>query len=523
MSFFRKIQAERQHAEEHEQLLHIFEENAQKGRYEIAQYLIKKYAFRTFSDTKETYIYEKGIFIPGGENLIVSQVQTILGKNASRNTTLEVIEHVKRSTLTPRTSFDENKNLLCLNNHVLDLETLETTPHSPDYNLLVKIPVIYNPEATCPKINQFLKEVLGPKDIPAFEEQAGYCLYRDYPIHKAFMHVGPGANGKSTALNVLKTLLGKDNYVSVSLHKLLTNRFAPASLYGKLANIYADLPNKDISNTDIFKILTGRDSITTERKFRDEFTFTNYSKQIFSANQVPKTYEDTDAYFRRWRIINYPNKFEGDQEDTKLLEKITTPEELSGFLNLAIAGLKRLLKNGEFTNSQTTEQVREEYIRKSDSVGAFIMDQIEISPEDFIPKKELYTEYCDYCRERSYPAKADTTFHKELQKQIRVEDYRPGGKDRARSWKGIRLKASNKVRPVPHVHDISYFKVIAENDNKMEKNMDNKDNTDSIPRFQRVETIFHKCYRCDLTPCDWFDNEAKQYICKLCKEDLEEK
>jgi len=289
---------------------------------------------------------------------------------------------------------------------------------------------------------------LNSEDILIAQELAGYCLLKDYPIHKAFMFVGGGANGKSTLIKLIKTLLGPENCASVALQHLEMDKFALASLFGKLANLYADLPSRALQQTSIFKMLVGEDLIPGEQKFKNKFFFTNYSKQIFSCNQVPKSPDDSDAFFRRWIILVFPNKFLNEKADKKLMQKLTTSTELSGFLNYAIAGYKRLLIQNDFSYSQSVENVREAYIRMSDSVGAFIMDCVEISPDSYEPKKNLYVLYADYCRAKKYPITPENTFHRELQKGVRVEDYRKReGAERIQCWRGIKLSLIDTINP----------------------------------------------------------------------------
>ena len=82
---------------------------------------------------------------------------------------------------------------------------------------------------------------------------------------------------------------------------------------------------------------------------------------IFSANLIPKTKDDTTAFFRRWIIINFPNQFLPDnpKTDKDLTKKLTTQEELSGFFNWTLKGLKRLLKNGKFSSGKSVEETRQ--------------------------------------------------------------------------------------------------------------------------------------------------------------------
>ncbi|MBS3160196.1 hypothetical protein J4213_00690, partial [Candidatus Woesearchaeota archaeon] len=268
----------------------------------------------------------------------------------------------------------------------------------------------------------------------------------------AFMLEGGGANGKSTFINLLKCFLGKKNCAAVPLQQLEINRFALSSLFGKLANLFADLPDRALRDTSFFKMLVGEDLIPGERKFKDQFFFNNYAKQIFSCNRIPRSPDDSDAFFRRWVIIRFPNQFLNNQADKRLLTKLTSQEELSGFLNFAIGGLKRLLDQGDFSNSKSINEIREQYTRMSDSVGTFIMDCILTSPEDYEQKKTLYTSYCDYCRSMNYPIFPENTFHRELQKSLRVEDYYPsliieGKQQRVKCWRGIKFNLKWEKNP----------------------------------------------------------------------------
>lgn len=334
-----------------------------------------------------------------------------------------------------------------MENGILNLQTGELLPFSPDYYLTVKIPVKFDPTADCPRIKQFFRDVLHEEDIPVMFELFGFCLYRRYFIHKAFMFVGSGRNGKSTVINLLRRFLGPQNVANVPLQAFAENRFAAAELYGKLANTFADMSSEALRDTGLFKTLTGEDTIEAERKFKNPFRFTNYAKLIYSCNRLPETYDDSDAFFARWIIINFPNKFEGDKADKNLINKLATPEELSGLLNLALLGLWRLLERGEFSKGVSTEEVREIYLRMSNPVAAFVMDCIEVDPEGFVPKKDLYAAFCEYCRNNKLPTVSEATFHKKLIRQVRVEDYRPKiqGK-RVHTWRGIRLK-----QPEPEV------------------------------------------------------------------------
>jgi len=403
----------------------------------LADFIMEDRNFITFSDTDELYVYIMGIYCPGGESLVKGLCEKYLGKEANTRRVNEVINHIKRSTYIKRNEIDSDIELLCVQNGILNIKTLELTPHTPNIVFLNKIPVNYNPNADCPRIKQFISEIVKESDILLIQEMIGYTLWRNYNLDKAFLLIGEGDNGKSTLLGLLAKFLGKENVSSISLQDLDTNRFAIAEFYGKLANIYADLTDRALNHTGKFKMLTGGDIISAERKFKGQFLFNNHAKLIFSCNKVPESRDDTTAFYRRWIMINFPNKFEGENRNPNILEGISTEEELSGLLNWALEGLRRLLKNGHFSNSITTEEIREQYIKQSNPVLAFVEDRLISDSKGEISKDELYRAFCDYCEEVGLPTKAKNVFGRELPRYIAVDSGQT--REKGHIWRGIRL------------------------------------------------------------------------------------
>jgi putative DNA primase/helicase len=420
----------------------------------LAEELMQQYRFITMRDNEQMYVWRNGCYRPYAESLIKEECRLRLGEDFRTNRVNEVIDFVRASSFRDRS--EEPPQLIPLLNGVLDIETMELKPHSPEYLFFNLLPVEYNPTAKCPAVEKFLGEVAGCReDVDILLEVVAFCLYREYFIAKALMLVGEGCNGKSTFLNLVKTFLGKENVAGRSLQDLEENRFAKADLNHKLANIYADLPDRALWRTGTFKMLTGRDLIAAERKFQQSFIFENYAKLLFSANKVPEAYDDSDAFFRRWIIVVFPNQFVNDKADPHILKKLTTPEELSGLLNLVIPALKRLLERGQFSYSKTTEEIREDYIRKSSPIGAFVMDCLAVDSDAFIPKQELFNVFAEYCRVRKIPCVTKDTFFKNLPQHVAVIDHRPKLEGvRVVTFKGVRY--SEGVSTLSNVSRVFY-------------------------------------------------------------------
>jgi putative DNA primase/helicase len=254
----------------------------------------------TIRDTGEVYIYhpETGVYRPNGETIICELANRLLGKSSRPSYVRQTLDTVKYETYKDREQVVPPKNLLAVSNGVLDIDTQQLYPFSPDYYFLNALPIRFDPEADCPQFKKFLREVVSPLDILVLQEYSGYLLEAGYPHHKVLILYGEGRNGKTTFLIVLIKFLGQVNISSVALQDF-KQRFSAADLFGKRANICDDLSDKDVEQTGMFKKLTGESPVRGERKFKDAFVFINEAKMIFAANKIPRSRDNTYAYFSR--------------------------------------------------------------------------------------------------------------------------------------------------------------------------------------------------------------------------------
>jgi len=385
-----------------------------------------------------------------GENIspMIRELKQIFKAHARRRWIEEILYLIRAEACTSEWPFNQSRRpIIPCRNGVLDLETGKLHKHSPLYGLTYCIGAHYDANAKGELWQKVVREIVTENQERLWWQIVGYCLKPGNPYQHLFILVGDGANGKSTILDALRALLGPENTAAVALHELVYNRFAKAELAGKLANIYPDLPATALKDTGIIKALTGGDHIQAERKFRDPFNLLNEAKLIFSANILPEVDDRTYAFWRRWIIINCPNKFEGEKADRSLLEKLKKPEELSGALNLALAGLRDLESNG-FSITKDAYELREEWRRRSNSVYAFVYDELEPSSECCVPKDELYTRYLEFCKGEGFVAKPRNTFFSdfvrafiEIHNSGVEEEQRRLGEKRIRILKGFKFKS----------------------------------------------------------------------------------
>jgi putative DNA primase/helicase len=208
-----------------------------------------------------------------------------------------------------------------------------------------------------------------------------------------------------------------------------------------MANIDADLSNEALKNTGLLKKLTGSDDIPAEEKFRNPFHFKNHAKLIFSANQIPKTPDETDAFFARLIIINFLNQYLGDKADPWLIKKLTTEKEMSGLLSVVVARLPRVLDKGIYVSHSSIEDNYAKYIESSNPIRAFVESSIKKDESKNELKDAVYDAYVRFCKDKKLGIESNYSFSRILKKEHGLKDDKLT-KDRKRDyyWLGVELK-----------------------------------------------------------------------------------
>jgi len=337
------------------------------------------------------YQTPSGLWIKDAETFVERflRIKYFLREHLANHCVKEVISDLKSLCFKDIEFPKPDWSLIPFSNGVYNLRTKEFSEFQPDYHFISKLAVNYNPKIQdCPFIDKVFREFVKPKNISDLYELAAYCMVSTYANQEIYFLVGAGRNGKSVYTHILTRFLGTDNISSVCLHDLQTNRFAGAELYGKFANISAELRYSDLNNTDQIKKLSGGDMVYAERKFQHPFSFENYAKLIFVTNELPKTDDKTQAFYRRARVIPFPNVFEGKKENKLLREKITA-QELEGLAFKCVNILQEMIGRGfTFTNQKQTAEIEQEYEALSNPITTFIEQQCLIGDEEeyFITK-----------------------------------------------------------------------------------------------------------------------------------------
>ena len=391
------------------------------------------------------YRYDRGVYRPDGERAARVLARKEIGRRFKRRHLDEVVVYLK--TAFPFIPERPPLEFINVKNGLLDWATGELVPHSPDVASAVQVPVAWRPGAVCPAIDKFLAEALPDDAVDHGLEILGYELYPGNPLQQAVMLLGPGGNGKTTFLTLARHLCGAANFSAVSLQALGENRFAAAELFGRLANICGDLDARAIKRTDLFKQLTGGDPIMAERKFGHPFTFVCFALPIFSANEPPKSADQTDAWFDRWRIVPFDVRFRGtEREDPHLDGKITARAELEGLLVKAVGALQRLMDRGRFEPPESCQGATALYRDQLDTVRGFVGECVVFDVDAWTARSDFYQSYRGWAAASGrFPVSADRCYAHLLSSHAdRVEERRHLN---TRGFGGIRVVWSGSTKP----------------------------------------------------------------------------
>ena len=407
----------------------------------FSEALLKKYNLRS-DRYKRFWFYNKdiGLWTENAEQILEFALRKGLlsEEYLSRYYVREVLSDTKSLVFDLANPAEPAPELIPFKNGIFNLSRDNLEAYKPELFFTNQLPVKYKPDASCPLIDQIFSELVADPDI--LFELCAYCLCRSYQYAKWFFLYGSGGNGKSLFTNILAMMLGHENVKSLTPHDLQNNRFASAGLFGKLANIAGEISYQKLEKTDVLKRLVGGDLIRGERKFKDAFYFQNYAKLIFNTNELPKTYDQTRAFYRRLYLVEFPNRFEGKLEDKSLISKITK-KELEGLTVKSLKYLKAFIDRGYyFASDASVEELQAKYTQLTNPLNVFLSEHAEFDANGYIAKWEFKDKFTGWLQEKGYRIWNNQEITQGMKSSEVEEKHKDFEGKRWRAWVGLKWK-----------------------------------------------------------------------------------
>lgn len=366
----------------------------------------------------QLHIYRDGVYVSGDTYIEQEMIKHIARLKNSQRT--EVLKYLKliASNIEP-----SSERYIAFNNGILDLESKEMYEYSEQFIITNKIGFDYKCNAYSEIADKTLNRLAcNDSEIRAvLEECIGYCFFRRNELRKSFMLLGEKKNGKSTFLEMLKYVIGKENTCALDLAEI-GDRFRTAKIFGKLVNIGDDIDSQYIENVGNFKKVVAGNEITVENKGESPFEIQPYCKFIFSANDIPRMKDRSGAVLDRLIFIPFNATFSPSDPDFDpyIIDKLKTPEVAEYLIKIGIDALERVLKKKEFTIPEQSMIELKEFNERNNPIILFLNDITEADVNGKICS-DLYLRYSNWCIENGFQAISNIEFGKTIKKKFNVE------------------------------------------------------------------------------------------------------
>ena len=365
----------------------------------LANEILKKEILLSDPKTGLLYYWNGKFFEELAGDYVKRWIFDLLGLEATKNRVEDVYYQIKvKCALEPGRALDDHHELIPIKNGMLDFEGFKLLPHDPKYYSTFIVDVEFNPncEQRCERWLQFLEETIQtPEAIMQLQEFFGYCLTKDTRYGKCLLALGPGADGKSVTLNVLRNVVGSRNCSAVSFEDL-EDQFYRSCIFGKLLNISTEVGRRTMK-APIFKAVVTGDVVSGAFKFQTPFAFRPYVKLAFAANRLPRVADNSDGFYRRLLPIRFKKQFLGQDADPRLIDKLLS--EIDEIFVWALYGLRRLRQQDGFTECDETMEIIQGYQRLNNPVVCFIEDKCMVGKNHVTTKNLIYDHYRKFCHE----------------------------------------------------------------------------------------------------------------------------
>lgn len=364
------------------------------------------------------FVYENGVFKEDANGIVLmNKIQACLYRNEIKAATIKRVYDLLIRQQALQSSFETVNNYpkwwINFKNGMLDVQEMKMHPHNPEYRSMNQIPHEFSFQPVKGENTlKFLKEAVPDSgDRQMFYTYLGYCMTCDTSMQKFMMIKGEGGTGKSRLIALAEYIVGKPNYVNVSLADL-NERFYPSNLFGKLMNSCADISTAPLNAVDVLKKCTGDDEIIFERKGMDaNRSFRSYAKLLFSANKIPLNLDEkSNAFYRRLLILEMNVK--PAKIDLRLDEKLQSEVQFSIFM--AVRWLHEMYEKGRIPESENSKRLVNELYKDADSVKAWLEDCMKPAAGARCSRAAIYDLYDKYCEENDRQAIGRAKFYKNL-------------------------------------------------------------------------------------------------------------
>ncbi len=317
---------------------------------------------------------------------------------------------VKESRKKTRKQFDQGTyGLVNFKNCVLDIKTMQTHQHSPDFLFRNMLPFAYDPTATSPVFEKFVTDITNnPEDALALKQFGGWVLSGDEVTKRGriLVLIGSGSNGKGVYTDTLRDMITTDPDDKTVTNQFLTsltkNKFTRYHMMKSLLNISSESDEDVFKDTHVLKQMTNGEIVVAELKGGGEFEYYNRTKLITAMNQDFKMYDMSHGFIRRLLVVRFTKTFGGDNDDKFIHRKLKA--EIAGIFNSCIKAYKEMKASEDrlgtelpFANIERSTSILTGMVNNSDPLLLFMEECLVKDDKAEITVSDIHSAYLQFC------------------------------------------------------------------------------------------------------------------------------
>ena len=291
--------------------------------------------------------------------------------------------------------FDSEPWLLPVKNGVVDLRNKSFRKVSNDDFYLNVCPVSYDASAECPQWDAFLALVQPDRPMRLYlKKLAGLTLVGSAAPELIIFLYGIAGSGKSTFVNTIMRVLGRDLAVKIPISTLLMrdregspNELLP--LLGARMAVASEVPEGKKFNEARLKDLASKDILTTRPLYAEAIQFLPSHTLWVYGNHLARVSGSDSGIQRRMCLLPFDQVIPEEKVDRFFEKKLEA--ELPGILNWALGGCISWQKTGVVKKPKRVQVATDGYLSRMDLMKQFFEERIVTSLGKNARGSDLYS------------------------------------------------------------------------------------------------------------------------------------
>ncbi len=296
---------------------------------------------------------------------------------------------------------------ICADTHAGEVRV---EPISAKWRATAALDCAYDPDARGPMLTRYLTTIhAGHAD-----EADRVCLMGELVFvalaglgthfeRAALLYNQEGGSGKSVFIDLIAGLIPRELQTSVAPHDL-SDDYKGALLAGKRLNTLNECQEGSVMREKGFKEMISGNQVMRRQIRSEPFVFYPIALHIFSSNELVAAPAASQAFWDRWLVIHFANKFRGTGDEVKDIAAQILKDERAALVAWAIKCGRGLLARRSYTIPASTQRLFGVWRREADNVACWLdSDLVEVldvtmaDERDWAGSADAYKTYKAWC------------------------------------------------------------------------------------------------------------------------------